>query len=160
LGAAAVACLAAEDEVGSLKPEEPGEVTWKTRETVLLKKMFGMQAFYETVPGTVFDEVRNFPNDWGRTLGGAGRRFGSQHGQLFLSELIETGVQAVHREDPRYFRLGEGGVWHRTKYALVSGFWVRKPGGGHTFAYSLPAGVYGSWAVATRWSPSSVQSPA
>lgn len=40
-------------------------------------------------------------------------------------------------------------------------FWVPKAGRlGNTFALSLPAGVFGSWAIATRWSPPDLQTPA
>ena len=88
-----------------------------------------------------------------RYLGPAG------YGQFVLSELIEAGVQAIHHEDPRYFRMGKGGFGKRLKHSVVSTFWVPKPGGGHTFAYSVPAGVYGSWAIATRWSPPDLQTP-
>jgi hypothetical protein len=140
--------------------EKPaGDADWKTRETVFLKKLVGLQAFYETVPGAISDHVRNFPTQWGRSYSGFGKRVASQYGQFVLSELIEGGVQAIHKEDPRYFRLGKGGFVHRLKYSVVSTFWVPKPGGGHTFAYSVPAGVYGSWAIATRWSPPDLQTP-
>ena len=30
---------------------------------------------------------------------------------------------------------------------------ARKPDGSRTMAYSLPANAYGSWAIATLWSP-------
>jgi len=148
---------------GSTSGEETakpaGDADWKTRETVFLKKLVGLQAFYETVPGAISDHVRNFPTQWGRGPDGFGKRVASQYGQFVLSELIEGGVQAIHHEDPRYFRLGHGGFVHRLKHSVVSTFWVPKPGGGHTFAYSVPAGVYGSWAIATRWSPPDLQTP-
>lgn len=141
------------------EPEDAAEVTWKMRQKVLLKKMFGLQAFYETVPGTISDHLRNFPEQWGRGGEGFGKRLASQYGQFVLSDLIEGTVQTIHKEDPRYFRLGSGGVRRRTIHAVATSFWVRKPGGGHTFAYSLPASVYGSWAIATRWSPPDLQTP-
>ncbi|HTS66923.1 MAG TPA: hypothetical protein VMH28_33090 [Candidatus Acidoferrales bacterium] len=136
-----------------------GAADWKTRETVFLKKLVGMQAFYETVPGAISDHVRNFPEQWGRTWPGFGKRVASQYGQFVLSELIEGGVQAIHKEDPRYFRLGKGSFFRRLEYSVVSTFWVPKPGGGRTFAFSVPAGVYGSWAIATRWNPPDLQTP-
>jgi len=157
LMAAAMVVMRAADE--PVDPAVAGEVTWKTRETVFLKKLFGLQAFYETVPGAISDHVRNFPEQWGRGGSGFGKRLASQYGQFVSSELIEAGVQAIHKEDPRYFRLGHGSIARRTGHALATSFWVNKPGGGHTFAYSLPAGVYGSWAIATRWSPSDLQTP-
>jgi len=170
--AVGLSCLAQEEAVRTASADAPAAATgeeiekpagapdWETRETVFLKKLFGMQALYETVPGAISDHVRNFPTAWGRSYSGFGKRVASQYGQFVLSEVIEGGVQAIHREDPRYFRLGKGSFIHRLKYSVVSTFWVPKPGGGHTFAYSVPAGVYGSWAIATRWNPPDLQTPA
>jgi len=139
--------------------EAPGDVSWGTRQKVMLRKLVGPQAFYETVPGTLSDHARNFPEQWGRGGSGFGKRLASQYGQFALSTVIESMVQSIHKEDPRYFRLGQGGAWRRTGHAIFTSFWVHKPGGGNTFAYSLPAAVYGSWAVATRWSPPDLQTP-
>jgi len=165
---ASISCRAQDDPAAPATPaaapaddteKAAGDADWKTREAVFLKKLVGLQAFYETVPGAISDHIRNFPTQWGRSYSGFGKRVASQYGQFVLSELIEGGVQAIHKEDPRYFRLGEGSFVHRLKYSLIATFWVPKPGGGHTFAYSVPAGVYGSWAIATRWNPPDLQTP-
>lgn len=142
--------------------DEPEVVTQPDagiRMRVYLKKLFGPQAIYETVPGAISDHVRNFPHQWGRGFDGFGKRTASQYGQFVLSTTIEAGVQAIHSEDPRYFPSQDHGIWKRTRHAISSSFWVNKPGGGKTFAYSMPAGVYGSWAIATLWSPPDLQTP-
>jgi hypothetical protein len=123
----------------------------------LVHQLFGFQAVFETLPGTAFDEGRNFPHEWGRTWGGLGKRFWNQYSQFLLSESIEFGVSAVHHEDPRYFRLGTGSFGGRTWHAVRSAFVARSStGGGDKIALGRISGVYGAWAIAARWSPDSV----
>ena len=131
----------------------------KVRADVFLMKLVSPQAFLETVPGTVFDQARNFPGQWGRGVDALGKRFGSQYGQFVISELIVSGVSALHHEDPRYFPSLDKGLWKRTKHAIGTAFVCRSSNGGRTIALSMPAGVFGAWAVATQWSPPDVQGP-
>jgi len=132
---------------------------FRVRADVFLKKLVSPQAFLETVPGTLFDHARNFPEDWGRGPDAFGMRFGSQYGQFVISELIVSGVSALHHEDPRYFASTDKGIWKRTKHAVGTAFVCRSSSGGRTVALSMPAGVFGAWAVATQWSPPDVQGP-
>jgi hypothetical protein len=127
---------------------------WSDRRRVFFKKLLGPQAVFETVPAAVFDTARNFPDEWGRTMGGAGRRVGSQYAQFAIGEAIELGVSAVHSEDPRYFRMPDAPFKRRFAHALKSAVVVRKADGtGNTPALGRIANVYGAWAIATTWSP-------
>lgn len=134
-------------------------VNWSLRMKVYLKKLVSMQAFYEVVPGTISDHVRNFPTEWGRGGVGFADRLGSQYGQFFFSETIELAVSAFHKEDPRYFRMGQGNFFKRTGHAFKTAVVVSNTNGGQTIAVGQIAGVFGSWAVATQWwEPKSEQS--
>ena len=108
--------------------------TWADRREVFLKKLFGPQAILETVPGTAFDTARGFPRQWGRGGTGIAKRLGSQYGQFVIGEGIEMGVSALHKEDPRYFRMPE--AWTRagehrrgSKHQWQPHGWVGSPGG-------------------------------
>ncbi len=133
---------------------------FRVRAHVFLQKLVSPQAFLETVPGTVFDQARNFPGDWGRGPDALGKRFGSQYGQFVISELIVGGVSALHHEDPRYYPSTDRRFWKRTEHAVAATFVCRNVEGGRTAALSVPAGVFGAWAVATQWSPPDVRGPA
>lgn len=115
--------------------------------------MVGFQAFIETVPGTAFDEARNFPRQWGLGLSGIGRRFASQYGQFLLSETMAMGIGAVSHEDPEFHRHGTGTVGSRVKRVIRCSFVADTTGGGRTIALSQWAGTYGAFAVSTLWSP-------
>ena len=132
---------------------------WKTREIVLLKKIFGPQAIFATAPAALADQVRRFPAEWEQNWNGFGKRAASEYGQYVVYAGIESTVQAIHKEDPRYFRRGKGNFFQRTGHVIARTFVARKQGGGDTFALSLPAAAYGSWAIASRWNPRSLRTP-
>ena len=67
--------------------------------------------------------------------------------------LIEDGVRAIHREDTRYRRLGQGNFFKRTGHAIADTVTARRPDDSRTVALSMPANAYGSCAIATLWSP-------
>ncbi len=135
--------------------ETPPLPDWRIRRHVLLKHMLGPQAVLEVLPGTLFDESRNFPEAWGRGSTGIVKRLGNQYGQFVTGEFIEFGVSSAHNEDPRYFRLGNGAVWRRTGHVFRNTFLAHHADGspGMTLAAGRILGVYGAWGLATRWNP-------
>jgi len=136
--------------LGTLPVEPP---SWRSRAHVYLKQLVGGEALYETLPGAVLDQERNFPDQWGHGADAFRNRVLSEYGQFLLSESIEFGVTSFHREDPRYIRMGAGGPWRRTWHALKSTVVASDTKGGQTIALGRIAGAYGSWAIATRWNP-------
>jgi hypothetical protein len=153
-------------EAAPAKPDEAAELAdpgvwpdWKTREIVLLKKIFGLPAVFATAPAALADQFRKFPKEWGQNWNGFGKRAASEYGQYVVYAGIESVVQALHKEDPRYFRSGQGNFFQRTGHVIARTFVARKQGGGNTFALSLPAAAYGSWAIASRWNPRSLRTP-
>jgi len=137
----------------------PALPDWRVRRQVLLKQMLGPQAVLEVLPGLAFDESRNFPSPWGRGPTGVAKRFGNQYGQFVIGEFIEFGVSSLHNEDPRYFRLGDGTAWQRTRHVFKNTFFAHHADGapGMSLAAGRILGVYGAWGVATRWNPPAQQ---
>ena len=157
------AAPAAQVEAAAVLPAEavvapPAEAVvappqWSDRGRVFFKKLFGPQAVLETVPATIFDTARNFPRQWGRGGYGIAKRVGSQYGQFAIGEAIELGVSALHREDPRYFRMAGQPFGRRLGHALKSTVIVRGANGSDTIGLARLADVYGAWAIATLWNP-------
>jgi hypothetical protein len=146
----------APDAIAPASPADPvvPAPDWTVRRSVFLKKLVGLQAAYETFPGTFSDHARNFPREWGRTWSGFGKRTASQYGQFVLSESIEFGVSALHHEDPRYHRLGDGSYLRRGGHAMAGAVVTQNEQGRPTPALARIAGVYGAWAIAAyAWNP-------
>ena len=141
------------DPGGSTAPAQWRAPTWQERRQVFFKKMLGPQAILETVPGAAFDTARGFPRQWGRGGTGIAKRLGSQYGQFVIGEAIEMGVSALHKEDPRYFRMPGARFGKRLGHALASTVVVRGADGRPTIGLARLADVYGAWAIATTWNP-------
>ncbi|MBI3681798.1 MAG: hypothetical protein HY235_15570 [Acidobacteria bacterium] len=139
--------------------EIPQLPDWRIRGRVLARKVLGPQAVLETLPGMALDEARNFPDEWGRRPSGLAKRLANQYGQFALGEFVEFGVSAMHKEDPRYYRLGQGTAIGRTGHVFKNTFLSHPSDGsaGMKLAVGRMVGVYGSWGIATRWLPYSQQ---
>lgn len=118
-----------------------------------LKKMFSVQAVTATVPGAILQQFHDWPEEWGKHRAGFEKRTASLYGQFVIGVAIEDTVKAVHHEDTTYRRLGHGNFFRRTAHVITGTVTARKPDGSRTVAYSMPANAYGSWAIATLWSP-------
>jgi hypothetical protein len=75
--------------------------------------------------------------------------------QVIGSYVTEAMLPSLLHEDPRFFRLGIGSVWHRAYYASTRVFVVRLDNGGTRFNISEVVGNIGVVAVSTFYYPNS-----
>jgi hypothetical protein len=150
----------APDAIPSAGPAAPATAPAQPpRQKHFYQKIFTLQAFYSTVPSAVVQQLHDWPDQWGKKRTGFEKRVGSLYAQFVIGSLIEDGVKEIHPEDTRYSRLGQGNFFRRTSHAVVHTFLAGTPNGGTTPAYSLLANSYGSWAIATLWSPREFRNP-
>jgi len=123
------------------------------------KDLISPRALLATAPGTLLDQIHQFPKEWGTGVEGAEKRAASLYGQFVIGDLIERSVRAIDKENAHYRRLGAGNFFTRTGHAIAFTVTARKPDGSFTPAYSTLANDYGSWAIATLWSPRSLRNP-
>jgi hypothetical protein len=57
------------------------------------------------------------------------------------------------KQDPRYFRLGQGTIKHRIVYSLEQEFWGKTDQGTRQFNYSKVLGAFGAKAVSNTYYP-------
>jgi hypothetical protein len=139
-------------------PQRPPALDAKERMQEYLKSLVRPSAIFSNVLIAGFEEARNFPREWHRTEGGFAKRLGSQYAQYFLDNTIELGFSALHHEDNRYVRVGEGNFFRRFGDVVKSTVVVSSSRGGQTIALGQIAGAYGSWAIASQvWEPPSEQ---
>jgi hypothetical protein len=132
---------------------EPKPVDTPPAGTPFLKRLFSLEALGATVPSAIVEQVHDWPDEWGKKRLGFEKRTGSLYAQFVVGILIADGVKAIHPEDTRYRRSGQGNFFQRTARVIAGTMAARKPDGGWTPAWSLVANDYGSWALATLWSP-------
>ena len=117
------------------------------------KRAFSVEAVTATIPGAVVQQFHDWPEEWGKRRDGFEKRVASLYGQFVIGVAIEDTVKALHHEDTTYRRLGHGNFFRRTAHVVTGTVVARKPDGSRTIALSVPANAYGSWAIATLWSP-------
>ena len=105
----------------------------------------------------VFTGIYQLDNDnpsFGQGLAGAAKRYAASYGDLMIGNMMTEGVMPVLlREDPRYFRIGQGSKASRLGYALTRIFVTRTDSGSRTFNFAEWGGNGVAVAVSNSWYP-------
>jgi len=118
-----------------------------------LRRLYSMRALTSTLPAAVVEQAHNWPDEWGKDRLGFEKRIASLYGQYVIGVALEETIKALHYEDTRYRRLGQGNFLRRTGHVITDTVTARRQDGSRTPAWSLYAYAYGSWSIATLWSP-------
>jgi hypothetical protein len=118
-----------------------------------VKRLFSVEAVTSTLPAAALEQIHDWPDEWGKHSSGFAKRTGSLYAQFVVGVAIEDSIKAIDHEDTHYTRLGRGNFFRRTAHVVTSTVLAHKPDGSRMVAWSLPANAYGSWAIATLWSP-------
>jgi hypothetical protein len=97
--------------------------------------------------GTAF----NSPKEYGPHWDGFGKRYGMRLTGVSVGNAMEAGLGAIWGEDPRYFRLGDGGFKSRVKYVVLASFMAPAPDGRWRPAYARYAGNIGNNFSSNTW---------
>jgi hypothetical protein len=82
-------------------------------------------------------QARNSDPTYGQGLQGYSKRFATFYADTGIGTAMTTSVfPTLLRQDPRYFQLGTGGVWHRAMYSVSRIFVTRADSGATQFNYS------------------------
>jgi hypothetical protein len=86
-------------------------------------------------------QARNSDPSYGQGVRGYAKRYGTFYADTGIGTLMTTSVfPTLLHQDPRYFQLGRGGVWHRTMYSVSRIFVARGDNGELQFNTSEIAG--------------------
>lgn len=97
----------------------------------------------------------SFPG-YGQGAAGYGKRFGAAMTDQVSSNFFSNYAYPVLlKEDPRYFRLGEGTIKHRIWYAVVQEFVCRTDKGTRRFSYSNVLGAFTAGSLSNAYYPQS-----
>ena len=99
-------------------------------------------------------QAENEFEGYGQGAAGYGKRYGAS-----LADNASSGFFAnffyptLLKEDPRYFRLGEGSVKHRIGYSLAQEFVCHTDKGGRSFNYSNMLGAFTTGGLSNLYYP-------
>lgn len=101
-------------------------------------------------------QARNSDPSYGQGFEGYGKRYGTLYADTGIGTLMTTSVfPTVLHQDPRYFQLGRGGVWHRTVYSVSRIFVTRTDSGEQQFNYSEVVGNAVAAGISNAYHPRS-----
>ncbi len=93
---------------------------------------------------------------YGQGAAGYAKRYGAAFTDSFDSNFFSNFFYPVlFKQDPRYFRVGEGTVKKRMGLAIKQEFVARKDSGGHTFHFSNVLGAFTAGGLSNAYYPSS-----
>ena len=102
------------------------------------------------------NQARNSPSDFGQGAEGYGKRYGAGLADGLTDGLFTTGLYpSLLHQDPRYYRLGDGGFVHRTWYAVSRILVTRQDSGRAAFNASEVLGSFSSSALGVTYYPKS-----
>ena len=82
-------------------------------------------------------QLQNEEPSFGQGVKGYFKRYGTSFVDQSMGNMLTEGVfPSLLHEDPRYFRQGTGGAWHRAGYALTRIFVTRTDAGTKRFNFS------------------------
>lgn len=92
---------------------------------------------------------------YGQGAAGYGKRYGATFADEAASQFFgDFFYPVLFREDPRYFRSGEGKLKHRIGYALSQEFVCHTDAGGRSFNWSTALGALSAGAISNAYYPS------
>jgi hypothetical protein len=95
-----------------------------------------------------------FPG-YGQGAAGYGKRYGATFADQASSQFFSNFFYPVlFKEDPRYFRSGEGTIKHRIGYALIQEFVCHTDAGGRSFAWENVLGAFTAGGLSNAYYPS------
>ena len=99
-------------------------------------------------------QFENEEPSFGQGVKGYFKRYGTSSVDQSMGNMLTEGVfPSLLHEDPRYFRQGVGGKWHRTGYALTRILVTRADNGTKRFNYSEFLGNSIAVAVSNAYYP-------
>lgn len=92
---------------------------------------------------------------YGQGAAGYGKRYGATFADQASSQFFSNFFYPVLlKEDPRYFRSGEGGIKHRIGYSLAQEFVCHTDKGGRSFNWSNALGAFTTGGLSNAYYPS------
>jgi hypothetical protein len=130
--------------------------TREQREVIYLRETLTTpEAYMKRMFAAAFDQVRGTPSQWDDGWGGYAERFASREGQFIAANTLAALGNAKLGYEVRYDKCKCGGLWPRTRHAIVRNFltYDRSEEQMHP-QWALYGGAFGGGMIATAWKPS------
>ncbi len=100
------------------------------------------------------EQFQNQYSSWGSGAPGFGKRYAAGYADQAIGDYMTEAIfPSLLHEDPRYLRMGNGGVFRRTGWAFSRLFLIRNDRGGHEPNYSELGGNAVAAGISTIYYP-------
>ena len=142
---------AADPEDSQVTPARSNRIASKA---MMKERTLGKQALARLVVAVGYSEASNRPHEWGRTLGGLGKRVGSSFGILAIKNSVQFTVGYLRHEEFGYQASGKVGFKPRLTYALLSTVRTRDTRSHERkWATGRISGIFASSVISRAWQP-------
>jgi hypothetical protein len=129
-------------------------ITAKQKVTIAFKDSFDWPVYPTAGAFALLYQLENQNPSFGQGMAGYARRFATSYADQTIGNMMTEGfVPILTHEDPRYFRLGQGGFKHRAWYAATAIFVTKTDSGRHTFNISEWGGNAVGVAISNAYYP-------
>jgi hypothetical protein len=129
-----------------LRPIQKFRVWWRTSIDPATIAIAGIEAGV--------GQAENSFAGYGQGAQGYGKRFGAALADEASSGFFSNFFYAtLFKEDPRYFRVGEGSFKHRFSRSIIQEFVCHTDAGGRSFSYENVLGAFSSGALSNAYYP-------
>jgi hypothetical protein len=143
-----MASVWATEDSATFVPAPRSKLVWMREHT------YGKEAVIRLGATALYSHVLNRPHEWGRGIGGFGKRVGSGFGILVIKNSIQGTVGYIRHEEFGYRASDKVGFRPRLTYALLSTVITRDT---RTHKQTMSAGklsgVVGSGLISRLWQP-------
>jgi hypothetical protein len=135
-------------------------ITGKQKMTIAFKDSFDWPVFPTSGLFAALYHIEGQNPSFGQGMKGYGQRFATAYGDQMIGNMMTEGlVPWVTREDPRYFRRGEGTLKGRAWYALTRIVISRTDSGRNSFNVSEWGGNAAAVAISNAYYPDTRTAP-
>jgi hypothetical protein len=110
-------------------------------------------AFAPVVVTAVISQRFRTPLEWGDNASGFGKRLALAFGTNVVQGVIQSGGDALLKQEPRFIRSGAGGFWRRAGHAVLFTVFTYDDRGRTRFGAANVASFYGSSIVSALLYP-------
>ena len=101
----------------------------------------------------------NWPEEWGRSASGFGKRFADDAAYGAISNTVEAAAGGLWGEDPRYRRVPERTTWRRFHHALMATVLAPRRDGHLAPAWARFGAIGTAIRIENTWLPPSARTP-
>jgi len=129
-------------------------LTAKQKLTIAAKDSFTWPAYATAALFATLYQLEDQNHSFGQGMAGYAKRVGTAYGDQMIGNMFQEGIlPALGHQDPRYFRLGEGTIKHRVRYALTQIMVARMDSGKKSFNFSEWGGAASVAAISNAYYP-------